>query len=1094
MGTTKIKYFKTLCCFVLVLIMFCMNNISAFAAETVTIVIYHADDASSGSVPVDYNEYKDGEIVTVMGKGNLQRNASMFIGWNTDESGNGTYYQQGDTFIISGTVNLYAQWGVIKDIHKPYMSGYPDGNFGPSNNITRGEVAQMFYNLNLNGESVPKLAEKTGGKNLTDITDPNAWFYEAVVLLSDYGIISGYDDGTFKPGSNIKRAEFASMAAKAMNSPENFQGELPFPDVSGKHWALSAITYCRESNFISGYDDGNFHPDDYIKRSEVVAIVNKMLGRKKLNPIDDGAFPDISRSHWAVDVMLEAGTAHGYYINSEGEEIWLPLYSVTYIDNGADNGDVPVDDKIYTEDMLAVILSSGNLTKDGYNFTGWNIQEDGQGKNYKPGTEMLMPKNNVVLYANWVLEDEIKEPEIIKDISSVMPCGDIFVKTGIPPEELSLPVNVSVSFSDGYSGSLKVLWDTEVYNKNAAGTYNLTGVLLLPDDGSITNDNNLTAAIRVIVEEDIIPEKYLTVTFSADGASTNVKVKSGEKVNRPADPEKKGFKFIGWYCAGILYDFDSEVEEDILLSAVWEEELCTVTFDTDSDTNIPPITAAKGTVIEKPENPVKVGFKFLYWLCVSPKGDYIFDFSQPINEDILLKAIWETQVFKISYHRNGASGNAPIDQSEYKFGDTAVIEFDHNMIYGDYTFLGWAVSPTARVPDYTVSGERQIKVEKDVELYAAWSLAAANANGEYYDTLEEALLNTDSGTIHLSKSDILSGEFTNTGNVTIVVSGQINLTVNNNCMLVLDELLCESGAALINNGVIIGKVSADFAGDAASEGFGNYKGSGVIFSSMERYNGIGQGADVLQALPPKSSGWASSDYVKGMLHINGEVSISTLVRNGSADTEHWVTFSYAVPENAVSIKTDYAAFNEGNKVIEYYDGSNSFRQEYERNELKDEKFLHVELSAQFFQKDGYELYCPSYYTLADGSCYMELYQVSYDVDLDRTLSVDVIDGNWNILGDVYTIPSGKTVTLSSGIMLGHNSKDIEKKDVPAYLRGTDDTSVLKIEAGVSLLFIDHVDINYYDSTKLPLFDSDFVGIASDMEFWWDTGIEGWVKR
>lgn len=77
-------------------------------------------------------------------------------------------------------------------------------------------------------------------------------------------------------------------------------------------------------------------------------------------------------------------------------------YSVTYDGNGSDGGSVPEDDNQYKEnDTVTVLGNTGNLSKTGYSFAGWNTASDGSGTSYAPGAEFPMGTEDVTLYAKW---------------------------------------------------------------------------------------------------------------------------------------------------------------------------------------------------------------------------------------------------------------------------------------------------------------------------------------------------------------------------------------------------------------------------------------------------------------------------------------------------------------------------------------------------------------------------------------------------------------------------------------------------------------------------------------------------------------------
>ena len=203
--------------------------------------------------------------------------------------------------------------------HIQYLFGYPDGTFGPENNMTRAEVAQMFYNLLLDQD-----VEIT--KTFDDVP-ANAWYTKAVNTLASLDIISGVGDNKFEPERSITRAEFTAMAMKFAVGGE--EGENIFSDVDENDWFYDAVVNSIQYGWIHGYGDGTFRPQNPITRAEVTAIVNNMLGRAADEDfVDEHAdeltpFSDIEK-HWAYYHIVEATNDHDYTKPSSGEN-WTEL-------------------------------------------------------------------------------------------------------------------------------------------------------------------------------------------------------------------------------------------------------------------------------------------------------------------------------------------------------------------------------------------------------------------------------------------------------------------------------------------------------------------------------------------------------------------------------------------------------------------------------------------------------------------------------------------------------------------------------------------------------------------------------------------------
>jgi len=214
------------------------------------------------------------------------------------------------------------QQSLETDDHIRYIQGYPSDqgviDVKPDNDITRGEVAMIFFRLlkdtNKNAP-VPN--------TFTDVNS-DSWYVQGVCYLTKIGILKGYSDSTFKPDQPITRAEFTDITARF--SPILSENSSPFNDVETDYWAFNYIVTAYEKGWITGYPDGTFKPDDNITRAEAVTIVNKMLGRRLLesdvpSALDD-TYADLPVSYWAFADIIEASYEHDYSRAANGYEIW----------------------------------------------------------------------------------------------------------------------------------------------------------------------------------------------------------------------------------------------------------------------------------------------------------------------------------------------------------------------------------------------------------------------------------------------------------------------------------------------------------------------------------------------------------------------------------------------------------------------------------------------------------------------------------------------------------------------------------------------------------------------------------------------------
>ena len=183
-----------------------------------------------------------------------------------------------------------------KEIHFNYVIGYIDGTIRPGNNISRAEVATIFFRL-LTDEAREQYNKTT--TSYSDIKD-GAWCCRAVATLTNAGVINGYTDGTFRPNAPITRAELATIIARFAKLDVNTK---TFSDING-HWAQKSIELAAGNNWINGYEDGTFRPNNNITRAETFAMINRVLDRQTENVSD--LLPTSEMNMWSDNMNENA--------------------------------------------------------------------------------------------------------------------------------------------------------------------------------------------------------------------------------------------------------------------------------------------------------------------------------------------------------------------------------------------------------------------------------------------------------------------------------------------------------------------------------------------------------------------------------------------------------------------------------------------------------------------------------------------------------------------------------------------------------------------------------------------------------------------
>jgi hypothetical protein len=146
------------------------------------------------------------------------------------------------------------------------------------------------------------------------------WAYDVIGSMSTAGYIYGYPDGTFRPGNDITRAEFASIMAKALDLSKGATAGT-FTDVSAGDWYYNLVNAAVYAGLVSGMGNNLFDPGAPITREQMAVMVANALGTKafpagstELNPYSDGS----AVSSWAVtgvEQTIKAGIFSGMAVN-----------------------------------------------------------------------------------------------------------------------------------------------------------------------------------------------------------------------------------------------------------------------------------------------------------------------------------------------------------------------------------------------------------------------------------------------------------------------------------------------------------------------------------------------------------------------------------------------------------------------------------------------------------------------------------------------------------------------------------------------------------------------------------------------------------
>ena len=278
---------------------------------------------SNGGTSYRDERYSSGTTVT-LDKAPV-RESYTFTGWYADKA----LTDKITNVKMTGNKTVYAGWTATNvpdmlngDDHYAYVVGYSDGTVRPNANISRAEVATIFFRL---------LKEEVRDGNLTtentfaDVTD-GQWHNKAISTMAKLGAVKGRNAEAFDPDAPITRAEFATICARFDKTQSSTSSN--FTDISG-HWAEKYIERAATLGWIAGYSDGTFRPSNYITRAEAMTMINRVLCRVPETESDllpsMITWPDNQPGTWYYLAVQEATNSHDYDRKDAIHEKWTAL-------------------------------------------------------------------------------------------------------------------------------------------------------------------------------------------------------------------------------------------------------------------------------------------------------------------------------------------------------------------------------------------------------------------------------------------------------------------------------------------------------------------------------------------------------------------------------------------------------------------------------------------------------------------------------------------------------------------------------------------------------------------------------------------------
>jgi uncharacterized repeat protein (TIGR02543 family) len=635
-------------------------------------VVYDENGATSGSPPVDPNEYHSGQTVIVAAAGTMLRSGYYFTGWNTEADGTGTGYSPGYSFTIGNAdIELYASW-------ETYRAVYYDENGADSGTVPADP------NQYEQGDTVVVLS------------------HDGSLLRAGFSFV-GWDTQADGAGTRYDPGETFTMGADDVTLYARWTSNPTY-----------SVVYHGNGN-----DGGTVPVDGNLYETGETATV-----------AGPGTLSLTGHYFYGWDTESDgSGTRY-----DPGDElaigaddwdlyaVWEPYRTVAYDDNGADGGSAPVDGNLYEEGETATVADAGTLVLTDHYFAGWDTEPAGDGTRYQTGDDLVIGADDVTLYAVWELFKSVVYDGNDSD-SGTVPLDTNLYREG------DAVVVLNHNGSLARSGCFFVGWDTQA---DSGGTSYDPGDVFLMGDEDVT----LYAVWSPYQTYGVAYDGNGNDSGAAPADPIDYTVGATVTVLGSGSLGLTDHYFDGWNTeaggAGTAYDPGDSFAmgyEDVVLYAQWEPYR-TVSYDGNGneggDVPVDATTYEIGDTVVVLGNP---GGLFLtgYYLAgwnTEPGGggeQYSMDDTFTMGvDDVVLYAIW-LPFRTVTYDPNDAdSGTVPVDSGYYEAGDiVTVLDNSGSLARSGYLFAGWNTATDGSGEHHPVSSTFEMGTE-DVTLYARW--------------------------------------------------------------------------------------------------------------------------------------------------------------------------------------------------------------------------------------------------------------------------------------------------------------------------------------------------------------------------------------
>ncbi len=215
-------------------------------------------------------------------------------------------------FIDESDIPVWAEEAIEVVKEAEIMKGFGDGSFRPKQNLTRAEAVTLITRAKKDFEDF-----YNGEPQFPDVPK-GVWFEEAVGHAANHGWIKGHDDGFFRPGDNLTRAEFSAMVMRAFHLESGEPEDLPFADVSDRLWFFGPVSALYENDLLRNARNKYYRPANLVSRAEAAWTFGQIVQRPGLT----GEMGEVSHVDGVkVDTRRVAIKPRDFNVNDQSYDI-----------------------------------------------------------------------------------------------------------------------------------------------------------------------------------------------------------------------------------------------------------------------------------------------------------------------------------------------------------------------------------------------------------------------------------------------------------------------------------------------------------------------------------------------------------------------------------------------------------------------------------------------------------------------------------------------------------------------------------------------------------------------------------------------------